>query len=329
MKLSVSIITYNHEKFIAHAIESVLMQKTDFKYELLIGEDDSSDRTRDIVKKYAEKYPDKIRLFLNDRKNVIYINGHATGKWNMINTLKNARGKYIALLDGDDYWTDAYKLQKQVDFLESKPDFVICCHNSKHIYLHKPKRARYRRPDKSAQTKDVLTIEDQIRDVASSYHTSSVVYRNGLLEIPEFYMQIESGDIALFTMLAQFGKIKYLDEVMSVYRKHGMGISQSHRGEKLFKARLKMNSLLDKYFNEKYTNLYKVINEGLYTKLFQTYIKEKRLYPLAKHSLIYLISKNSSPKSYYKKVVAIMKNFCPLQVKLLILLFLRRKQKRN
>jgi len=79
VKVSVSITAYNHEKFIAQAIESVLMQETDFDYEIIIGEDDSTDRTREIVKAYYEKYPEKIRLFLNDRKNVIYVDGRATG----------------------------------------------------------------------------------------------------------------------------------------------------------------------------------------------------------------------------------------------------------
>ena len=120
--------TYNHEKFISQAIDSVLMQKADFDYELLIGEDDSEDQTRDIVKNFAGKYPDKIRLFLNDRKNVIYINGRPTGRWNFINLLKHARGEYVALLDGDDYWTDPLKLQKQIAFLENHLDYFLCIH---------------------------------------------------------------------------------------------------------------------------------------------------------------------------------------------------------
>ena len=120
-KISVCITTYNHEKFISQALDSVLMQKTDFDFEVLVGEDDSPDNTRDIVKKYARRYPDKLRLFLNDRKNVIYINGRPTGRWNFINNIRHAKGEYIALLDGDDCWTDPNKLQVQVDFLENNP----------------------------------------------------------------------------------------------------------------------------------------------------------------------------------------------------------------
>lgn len=86
--VSVKMITYNHEPYIAQAIEGALMQKTDFPYEILIGEDNSSDGTREICKRYADEYPDKIRLFLNDRKNVIYINGRPTVRWNFVNLLK-------------------------------------------------------------------------------------------------------------------------------------------------------------------------------------------------------------------------------------------------
>ena len=88
MKVSVLIFTYNQEQYIAQAVESALMQQTDFAWEILIGEDDSQDATRSICTQYAERYPDRIRLFLNDRKNVIYINGKATARWNLINSLK-------------------------------------------------------------------------------------------------------------------------------------------------------------------------------------------------------------------------------------------------
>jgi glycosyltransferase involved in cell wall biosynthesis len=107
--ISVNIVTYNHEPYIAQAIEGALMQKTNFPYEVLIGEDDSSDGTREICKEYAAKHPDKIRLFLNDRKNVIYINGQPTGRWNFINLLKNTKGKYVAFCEGDDYWHECVK----------------------------------------------------------------------------------------------------------------------------------------------------------------------------------------------------------------------------
>lgn len=116
--VSVCIQTYNHERFIGKCIDSVLMQKTTFPFEILLGEDESIDDTRKICTEYAIKYPNKIRLFLHSRKNTIFINGVATGRFNINYNLKNSNGKYIALCEGDDYWTDPLKLQKQVDFLD-------------------------------------------------------------------------------------------------------------------------------------------------------------------------------------------------------------------
>ena len=111
VKVSVAMITYNHERFIAQAIESVLMQQTDFAVELVIGEDCSTDGTRAIVRDYGERYPERIRLLLPE---------HNLGMMpNFVATLKACRGQYVASVEGDDYWTDPHKLQKQVDFLES------------------------------------------------------------------------------------------------------------------------------------------------------------------------------------------------------------------
>jgi glycosyltransferase involved in cell wall biosynthesis len=128
LMVSVCIQTYNHEKYIAQCLENVLNQKANFLWEIILGEDESSDSTREICIDYSRRFPDKIKLFLHSRSNVIYVNGNATGRNNLIQNLTNAKGKYIALCEGDDYWTDQYKLQKQVDFLEANPDCVSCHH---------------------------------------------------------------------------------------------------------------------------------------------------------------------------------------------------------
>ena len=120
--VSVLMITYNHENFIREAIEGVLMQKTDFPIELIIGEDCSTDGTRKIVMEYASKYPDIIRPLLPD--------SNLGMMKNFIETMQAATGKYIALCEGDDYWTDPYKLQKQVDILNKLPDIISVTTNS-------------------------------------------------------------------------------------------------------------------------------------------------------------------------------------------------------
>lgn len=220
MKLSVSIITYNHEKYIAQAIESVLMQKTDFSYEIVIGEDDSKDNTRTIVVEYKKRYPNKIRLFLNDRRNVIYINGRPTGRWNLSNNLAHARGEYVALLDGDDYWTDAYKLQKQVSFLDKQKENVACFHSVIQEYSDKSKTSEvicYHPPGRTYSMDDMFLIQ--------GIAPCSVVFRRSALDtFPEWFYRCPSGDKALFCLLALHGNFAYLDESLSVYRVHNKGI---------------------------------------------------------------------------------------------------------
>jgi glycosyltransferase involved in cell wall biosynthesis len=219
MKVTVSLITYNHAPFIAQAIESVLMQQTSFDFELLIGEDDSLDGTRQIVTDYQARYPDRIRLFLNDRKEVVYVNGKPTGLWNAANNIRHSRGEYIGLLDGDDYWTSPLKLQQQVEFLEKNRDCAMCFHNvrildeadpaSEELHHIKPMRAKY-------------DIEDLLG--GNFMHTCSVMFRSRLFEeFPRWFFKCPMGDWPLHVLNAQHGRIGYLDEVMAVYRKHGKG----------------------------------------------------------------------------------------------------------
>ena len=120
MKVSVHMITYNHEKFIAQAIESALMQQVDFDYEIVIGEDCSTDRTREIVVAYQQRHPDKIRLLLHEQNVGVSLND--------IRVYRACRGEYVAWLEGDDYWTSPHKLQKQADFLDSHPACSACFH---------------------------------------------------------------------------------------------------------------------------------------------------------------------------------------------------------
>jgi glycosyltransferase involved in cell wall biosynthesis len=126
--VSVCIQTYQHKDFIAECIESAVRQKTSFPFEIIIGEDDSTDGTRKICQHYAAKYPELIKLFLRSEKDKIYVYGQKTGRHNYIENLKTAKGKYIALLDGDDYWIDDTKLQKQADFMEANPGCSLSYH---------------------------------------------------------------------------------------------------------------------------------------------------------------------------------------------------------
>ena len=121
--ISVCMITYNHEAFISEAIEGVLMQKTSFPFELIISDDCSTDKTREICLKYKSKYPDIIRLLLPE--------SNLGMTKNFIETIKSATGEYIAICEGDDYWTDQLKLQKQIDFMEVNTEYSVCFHRYK------------------------------------------------------------------------------------------------------------------------------------------------------------------------------------------------------
>ena len=118
IKVSVIVITYNHEKYIRKALDSILMQKVDFKYEILVGDDASIDSTPEIIREYKEKYPEYFNISLREK--------NLGGTRNSYELMMMAKGDYIANLEGDDYWIDENKLQKQVDFLEKHDNFVGC-----------------------------------------------------------------------------------------------------------------------------------------------------------------------------------------------------------
>ena len=298
-KVSVCIQTYNQAKYIRKCLDSVFMQETNFDFEVLIGEDDSKDGTREICIEYAEKYPKQVRLLLNDRKNVIYINGQPTGRWNLINNLKHAQGKYIALCEGDDYWTNPYKLQKQVDFLENNSDYVICLHNT--VIRNETRIAA---EDKTAITdvKDTLVLKDFIDvdyfrkkgGLVSRGHTSSVVFRNHLIEeFPEwFYYKSLAGDIYLLILLAQHGKGKFIDESMSVYRVNPNGLTRANsaqKGHSLYENRMLMLKIINEHFQYKYNRLIKEQTADFHWAEARLYAREKKWSPMIRHSYFAVI----------------------------------------
>lgn len=226
--LSVCLPTFQHRKFIEECLNSILMQQTNFNYEILIGEDGSTDGNREVCEAYARKHPDKIRLFLHHRENNIQVDGQPTGRFNFTYNWFSARGKYVALCEGDDYWTDPFKLQKQVDFLEVNADFVLTYHPVMVL-------------DKQQLIHDVIAdskfseSESSIYDLAAfgNYmHTPSVVYRNILPELPHEFFEVPIGDFFLYMQLANYGKIKRLNDAMAVYRNRVGIYSDKHSLQK-------------------------------------------------------------------------------------------------
>ncbi len=210
-KVSVVMITYNQEKFIEQAVNSVLMQETNFDYEIIIGEDCSTDRTREILIELQKQHPDKIRLVLNPQNLGIIPN--------FINVMSMARGEYVAFLEGDDYWTHPRKLQIQVDYMEAHPECLLCFHAFEIIWDQ--------RPDLPAQVIKPLPNVPNKDDGFHSMHFGTFLYRRNN-PLPMWFHDLRaSGEWPLITwVLMQGGKIGFVDgEPMSVYRKHPEGVS--------------------------------------------------------------------------------------------------------
>lgn len=217
VKVSVCMITYNHERFIAQAVESALMQQTNFDFEIVVGEDCSTDGTRAILLELQDRHPDKIRLLLRETNLGACRNSILT--WNA------CRGQYLAILDGDDYWTCQHKLQKQVDFLEKHPECTVCGHQTLVIRETPDGRRSTNAPScvQPARHPQVSSIESLLRE--QFLPNCTVMYRaNRPLRVPEWFPQIGAADWILHLLHAARGKIGFLNEVMSVYRVHSASI---------------------------------------------------------------------------------------------------------
>ncbi len=246
--VSVCVVTYQHKDFIRTCLDGILMQKTTFPFEIIIGEDESTDGTREICREFADRYSDKIRLYLRSRKDVIYINQHPTGRFNFMENIKSAQGKYIAFCEGDDYWTDEYKLQKQVDFLETNTEYSLCFHNC--ILKNERENNHTEKLLHGKLDKSVFTTEDILG--AWFIPTASILFKRENLVLPEWLALVESGDVALLLLLSLSGPFKYLDEVMSVYRLHSSGISNRHTKYKKVLAMAYLYQCFNIYTNYKY-----------------------------------------------------------------------------
>ncbi|GGZ76661.1 glycosyltransferase family 2 protein [Algibacter mikhailovii] len=206
--LSICCTSYNNEKFIQEAIEGFLMQKTDFPIEIIIHDDASTDMSAEIIRDYAKKDSRIVPILQTE-------NQYSQKKmpWSSF-MFPKAKGKYIALCDGDDYWTDPLKLQKQVDFLENHEDYNICFNTSKIYYQNE---GVFGDDFIVGDTAETTTIEDIL--IRNFIATNTVVMRNNF-ELPNWFNLLPMGDWPLFIIQVQDKKIKYLNEVMGVYRIH-------------------------------------------------------------------------------------------------------------
>lgn len=210
-------LTYNQELYIKQAIDSVLMQETNFNFQLVIGEDFSTDSTREICETYANRFPNKIKLLKALPENIGLIK-------NYIRTIKACNGKYIAICDGDDYWIDTYKLQKQVDFLEANPNYAIVGTGLNKIDKNDTIKTAIKH-----KTKKSFSFEDLILD--NFIASVTVMFRNVQMAdpLPSWISKFPYGDYPTYLWtIKERGKIFMLNDVTAVYRSD-IGISSKIR----------------------------------------------------------------------------------------------------
>jgi len=287
LMVSINCITFNHEKYISKSIDSFLSQVTNFEFEILIGEDCSTDNTRKIVEEYVYKFPNKIKL-ITSNKNVGMIKNFERVK-------ENSKGKYIAICEGDDYWTDPYKLQKQVNFMEENPECSMCYHAAEIIDARNNNRLGFTRPYNKTF---ILPSEKLFIGGGHICPTASILYiRKLMIKPPNFYYESPVVDHALALVLSNQGKVGYIDQVMSVRNLWVPGSwntefqNEQTKNKKITHLN-KMIKVLDdfnEYSVEKWRN---DVNKNLYSWKVELYILRGNTKPL----------KNEEIKKIFKKL---------------------------
>lgn len=271
--VSIRCAAYNHEKFIARALESFLSQETRFPYEIVVHDDASTDNTANIIREYETKFPHIIRP-IYEKQNIYSKDKRLIGDIFSANT----KGKYTALCEGDDYWCDSNKLQKQVDFMESHPECSLCTHNTNFHYLDGSKADHLFNLWKDVRKLSVVDIF-----FGWDVHTSSYMVRTGINYRPEFSDTFWSGDYVYLTMAKYYGEVYCLPDVMSVYNANvttGMTVknrkSSYEVNLKRLLSRIEYLDKYDEYTNHKYIDIIKARKAEIIIKTSDDYGELKK-----------------------------------------------------
>ncbi|MBR6638862.1 MAG: glycosyltransferase [Muribaculaceae bacterium] len=247
IKVSVIMVTYNQEKYINEAIRSVVLQKFDYPYEIIIGDDCSTDRTLEYSQKWQAKYPNLIRIIQRDKNIGI--------QRNYIDTYNQCRGEYIAICEGDDFWSSKHKLRRQVEYMDTHKNCNICFHRVINYYMANN--------SKSLSNGKGTKINSDINDLAkSNYITNlSVMYRRNVInKLPEWLTEIASPDYVIHMLHASTGNIHYINKPMAVYRQHAKGIWGSNIKEKQLLISINSRKYLIAHFSQDKTISRNLIN---------------------------------------------------------------------
>lgn len=237
--VSICCLTYNHESFLRQCLDGFVMQKTSFEFEIVVHDDASTDGTREILAEYSLKYPTVFRLILQEE------NQYSKGVDVLTHLFSHAKGKYIAFCEGDDYWTDPLKLQKQVDFLENNPEFVLSVHRYCQYY-ESDKRYGNVLPHIVTES---LSFDLQYYVSYSNWVTTPLtsMFRSDIVK--KYYRNFKhSKDVALFYVLLKFGKGMLHKDIMGIYRIHNGGVWSSVSSAKRISDDL--NTLMGIYEHE-------------------------------------------------------------------------------
>lgn len=253
--LAIRCLTYNQEHYIRQCLEGFIIQKTTFPFIAIVHDDASTDKTAEIIEEYALKYPDIIKPIL-EKENQYSKHDGSLGR--ILNNAIPESVKYIAMCEGDDYWTDPLKLQIQVDFLENNPEHTLCFHNAKVIYeseeLEQQQRLRFNNTFSNIENRDYSGIEIYENWIIP---TASVVFKKEILNSDIYKTatkrgRFRYGDIILFLSCCHYGKIRGFKEIMSVYRRLESGMVFQDKVNDHTTALLQHHSEIPIIFGEKF-----------------------------------------------------------------------------
>ena len=285
--VSVCVITYNHASYIRQTLDSILGQETNFPLQVVVADDCSTDTTRKIVQEYNEKHPGIFKLVLQP-KNV------GPGR-NFVDLFNAATGKYIAYVEGDDYWSNPRKLQIQFDFLESHPEFSVCYHRARLQWEYDSPEKSQIPPETNHDDKPVSTIYDLL-SIGWFIRSCSLFFRN--YPLPAGFEKLYIGDFPLHVLLADKGKIGFLDECMAVYRIHQKGRSETvllsqeiNKQRIIFRHHIEMLDYLNEHTGYKYdAEFQKSKGNNIYSHLTSLIKKDRKSFF---KELVYVVRKNN------------------------------------
>jgi glycosyltransferase involved in cell wall biosynthesis len=293
MKLSILVITYNHKEYVRQALDSILMQKVDFDFEVILADDISTDGTQEILLEYVAQYP------------TIFKKEFSTKNLGITNNYRRAfslcTGEYVAILEGDDYWVSPHKLAKQVEFLEQHRDCVVCFNR---YWVNEKDKFRAQPSWHIAENSyRLLTIEQLIDENFIGNFSTSMYRAKDLKQIDEKLFELQGYDWLLNLYLCQYGVIGYLPQIMSVYRVHANGSwSRLSASEKL-QSILKATQSYDAYFDYKYTEFFSAVASRTKAQLLGLHITK---------------SKNSLLVNLIKRAINLMRLLAPPGLILLV-----------